>query len=199
MATSRPDLVDLKAQLRKVESRLRRTLTRQVREDVLANIPGKHYARLSKLVRVYAKGNIEDGFEINVRLISESPGRSGLIEKNDILAYEYGSGKHATGPGAVRARYPITAANGPRKGKFLAFHWEGANRNLRRKNFRFLPDGRVLLPGVMHPGVEPIMPGGFARTGARKAKEYIKKYTTAQIKGALITTSLGNEFPDRFD
>lgn len=57
-------------------------------------------------------------------------------------AYEFGSGIHSPeSPGT----YPIR----PRKKKALAFFWEKANPSIP-----VLPDGRVVLPGVEHPGVE---------------------------------------------
>lgn len=61
----------------------------------------------------------------------------------DAAAQEFGSGLHSTrGP---KAKYPIV----PRNKKFLAFHWEKANDSIPR-----LPDGRVMLMSVMHPGIE---------------------------------------------
>lgn len=61
-------------------------------------------------------------------------------------AYEFGSGIHSEGPNAKKEKYLIT----PKKGKYLAFQWEKANPNIPR-----LPDGRVLLKSVKHPGVAP--------------------------------------------
>jgi hypothetical protein len=61
-----------------------------------------------------------------------------------VAAFEYGSGIHAKeSPG----KYPID----PVSKNFLAFLWPKVNGD---PSFRRLPDGRVLLSHVEHPGVE---------------------------------------------
>lgn len=57
-------------------------------------------------------------------------------------AFEFGSGLHATQQ--APATYPIKPSNK----KALAFVWDKANPNIPT-----LPDGRVVLPIVQHPGV----------------------------------------------
>jgi hypothetical protein len=64
----------------------------------------------------------------------------------DARAQEYGSGLHARR--GSKHKYPIR----PKTKKFLAFNWEIANAN--PENFSFLPDGRVILPSVQHPGIQ---------------------------------------------
>lgn len=60
-------------------------------------------------------------------------------------AYEFGSGIHATK--GAKQKYPIN----PKNKKFLAFLWPKVDGD---PSFRRLPDGRVLLEHVEHPGVE---------------------------------------------
>ena len=62
-------------------------------------------------------------------------------------AFEFGSGEHRTKGNP--ARYPIRAKDGG----YLAFHWENEPPDMA--NAPHLPDGRILLREVMHPGVEP--------------------------------------------
>ena len=64
-------------------------------------------------------------------------------------AFEFGSGEHRTKGNPER--YPIRAKE---DGGYLAFHWE--NEPPEMANAPHLPDGRILLREVMHPGVEPI-------------------------------------------
>jgi len=64
----------------------------------------------------------------------------------DARAQEFGSGLRARrGP---KRKYPIF----PKTKKILAFHWEVADVNPER--FSILPDGRVMLPYVQHPGIK---------------------------------------------
>lgn len=76
--------------------------------------------------------------------LNENPAQKGGSQ--DAAAWEFGSGLHAR-RGAKR-KYPIR----PKNGKYLAFKWDVADAN--PENFRFLPDGRVILPSVMHPGIK---------------------------------------------
>src|SRR5690242_1679037 len=64
----------------------------------------------------------------------------------DARAWEFGSGIHARR--GVKKKYPIR----PKNRKFLAFKWEVADAN--PENFKFLPDGRVMLGSVQHPGIQ---------------------------------------------
>jgi hypothetical protein len=78
------------------------------------------------------------------------------------FALEYGSGLHAEeGP---KQKYPIE----PDEKKMLAFDWPAAPENIPR-----LPDGRVVLFRVMHPGIEA---QPHFRPGFEKGKD---KATTA--------------------
>ena len=82
----------------------------------------------------------------------------------DARAWEFGSGLHARrGP---KAKYPIR----PKNGKMLAFHWEVANASPER--FSFLPDGRVILPSVQHPGIEAANSGkGYIAPAHERTEE----------------------------
>ena len=108
----------------------------------LATRKAKEYAPNQHLkASISSSVEIGDGkYKIRVRAVGP-----------DARAREYGSGihsrrstpsKHQLGPkGKILIR--------PRSGKYLAFPWEKANDNIPR-----LPDGRVLLKKVEHPGVE---------------------------------------------
>jgi len=62
-----------------------------------------------------------------------------------VAAFEYGSGIHATQ--GAKGKYPIE----PKNKDYLAFFWPKVEGE---PGFRRLPDGRVLLKHVEHPGVE---------------------------------------------
>lgn len=63
-------------------------------------------------------------------------------------AFEWGSGLHSTK--GEPAKYPID----PIKGEYLAFEWENEPKIIQERA-PHLPDGRVLLKHVDHPGVRP--------------------------------------------
>ncbi len=65
-----------------------------------------------------------------------------LQEAPEAAAFEYGSGIHSEKGGG--GKYLIA----PKEKQALAFQWEKANPKIPR-----LPDGRVVLPYVYHPGV----------------------------------------------
>lgn len=88
------------------------------------------------------------------------------VKGKDAHAQEYGSGLHAP---KVKAKYPIY----PKKGKYLAFNWEIANANPEK--FSFLPDGRVLLPKVEHPGIEKFEGRGYIRPAVKELRTKIKQ------------------------
>lgn len=89
-------------------------------------------------------------------------------------AYEFGSGEHAT-RGNV-GKYPIV----PKEKKFLAFHWPKVDGE---PGFRRLPDGRVLLYKVEHPGVEarPYMKPALEEMKSRMAQAIGQRFVTEVI------------------
>lgn len=97
----------------------------------------------------------------------------------DARAQEFGSGLHARrGP---KVKYPIL----PKNGKMLAFKWEIADANPER--FSFLPDGRVLLPGVMHPGIQAANEGqGYIAPAMRELRKKAKAELSADIRAAIV-------------
>lgn len=100
----------------------------------------------------------------------------------DARAQEYGSGLKARR--GTKAKYPIRPKPG---NKVLAFHWEVANQN--PEQFSFLPDGRVMLPSVMHPGIQAANQGkGYI--GPAQAE--IRKRGKAELKNDIRTAILGD-------
>ena len=101
----------------------------------------------------------------------------GTDNTGDAAAREFGSGLH----GPKHAKYPIL----PKKGKALVFFWE--------KAYDYIPkteDGRVILPGVMHPGIQADNNGkGYIRPAAEIAEEALleslKKKGASAIRAEL--------------
>jgi len=86
----------------------------------------------------------------------------------EAAAYEFGSGLLATrGP---RSKYPIEST---RPGGHLAFLWENEPANMR--DAPHLPDGRIVLDRVMHPGVaaKPYLEPAFDSEAKEKVVEAI--------------------------
>jgi len=97
----------------------------------------------------------------------------------DARAQEFGSGLHARrGP---KQKYPIR----PKNRKFLAFNWEVANAN--PDQFEFLPDGRVRLTKVMHPGIEAANEGqGYIAPAMRELRKRAKAELSKDIRDAIV-------------
>lgn len=97
----------------------------------------------------------------------------------DARAWEYGSGLHAKR--GKKEKYPIL----PKTKKFLAFDWEIANANPER--FSFLPDGRVMLASVQHPGIEAANEGeGYIRPAIHELKRRARAELTDDIRKAIV-------------
>ena len=89
------------------------------------------------------------------------------VKAPDARAQEYGSGLHAQK--GVKAKYPIR----PKNKKFLAFNWEIATANPEK--FNFLPDGRVILNSVQHPGIKAVNEGkGYIRPTYAEFRKKLK-------------------------
>lgn len=98
----------------------------------------------------------------------------------DARAQEFGSGIHARR--GMKGKYPIR----PRNGKFLAFNWEVANANPDK--FSFLPDGRVLLPIVQHPGIQAANEGkGYIAPAMKELRKRAKAELSKDIREAIMS------------
>lgn len=98
----------------------------------------------------------------------------------DARAWEYGSGIRARR--GSKQKYPIT----PKTRKFLAFHWEVADQN--PENFTFLDDGRVLLPSVMHPGIQAANNGqGYIGPAMKALKQKARAELNQDIRNAIVS------------
>lgn len=106
----------------------------------------------------------------------------------DARAQEYGSGLRARR--GTKAKYPIL----PKNRRFLAFHWEVADNN--PEEFSFLPDGRVLLHSVMHPGIQAANEGrGYIGPAVKDLKAVARQELDVEIRKAItgdIRASFGN-------
>jgi hypothetical protein len=89
-------------------------------------------------------------------------------------AYEWGSGIHAT-KGAA-SKYPIVPINKT----YLAFMWPKVEGD---PSFRRLPDGRVLLTSVQHPGVAP---RPYLVPTINETKEEFKKILGQGFKAEIL-------------
>ena len=97
----------------------------------------------------------------------------------DARAQEFGSGIHARR--GVKQKYPIL----PKNKKVLAFHWDVANASPER--FVFAPDGRVLLPSVMHPGIEAANGGkGYIAPAMKELRKRAKAELDVAVKDAIM-------------
>jgi hypothetical protein len=97
-----------------------------------------------------------------------------LKEAPAAAAYEWGSGIHATkgSPGT----YPIV----PKNHNYLAFFWPKVDGD---PSFRRLPDGRVLLASVKHPGVAP---RPYLVPTIQETKEEFKKILGQGFKAEIL-------------
>jgi hypothetical protein len=123
--------------------------------------------QLTSLIKSLAPNHLKDKVESHATEVSEGKVVISVkVKGKDAHAQEYGSGLHAP---KAKAKYPIL----PKKGKYLAFNWEVANANPER--FSFLPDGRVILPKVMHPGIEKYQGRGYIRPAIKELRAKIKQ------------------------
>ena len=98
----------------------------------------------------------------------------------DARAQEYGSGLRARR--GAKKKYPIY----PKKGKLLAFNWEVANAN--PENFSFLPDGRVLLSKVEHPGIQATNDGkGYIGPAMKELRKRARKSLSKEVRDAILS------------
>lgn len=104
-------------------------------------------------------------------------------------AYEYGSGIHSRlikkSPKQIAPKGKILIK--PVRKKMLAFYWEVADAN--PEQFIFAPDGRVLLPHVLHPGVKAANGGkGYLGPAVNEVRKQIRKEVPKEARDAVIGT-----------
>jgi hypothetical protein len=139
--------------------------------------------QLTSLIKSLAPNHLKDNVESHATEIEE--GKiviSVKVTGADAHAQEYGSGLHKER--GTKAKYPIL----PKRGKYLAFSWEIANAN--PELFRFLPDGRVILPSVMHPGIEKFEGRGYVRPAIKELRAKIRQKGSGireEIRQAILS------------
>lgn len=140
---------------------------------------------LTRTVKTYAPNHLKDNVRTTVKEVSPGVIRVTVeVKAPDARAQEYGSGLHKDGRLGVKAKYPIRPKPGH---KLLAFQWEIATANPER--FSFLPDGRVLLKQVMHPGIKKYKGRGYVRPAVR---EWVKGIKNSDINKAVKEALLGD-------
>ena len=95
----------------------------------------------------------------------------------EVLAYEFGSGIW----GHAGRKYPIRPVNS----KFLAFSWPAATEaaafsDTGKELVTPGPGGRVILPGVMHPGVRP--EPAFEPALRKNEQKIVSKFADMSVK-----------------
>lgn len=98
----------------------------------------------------------------------------------DARAQEYGSGLHSRR--GTKRKYPIL----PKTRKVLAFYWDVAEAN--PENFSFLPDGRVMLASVQHPGIEAANQGaGYIAPAINELRKRARAELTQDVRDAIFS------------
>jgi hypothetical protein len=139
--------------------------------------------QLTSLARSFAPAHVEPAISSHV----EAKGAGEYIIRitadrkiaPDARAQEFGSGLHARR--GVKKKYPIL----PKNRRVLAFHWEVANAN--PENFNFLPDGRVTLGSVQHPGIEAANGGkGYIAPAMKELRKKARQELSEDIRSAIV-------------
>jgi len=140
--------------------------------------------QLTTLAKAYAPSHVRPAISSHV----EQKGEGEFIIRitadrkvaPDARAQEFGSGIHAKR--GVKKKYPIV----PKQRKVLAFHWEVADANPER--FSFLPDGRVILASVQHPGIQAANEGkGYIAPAMKELKKKAKQELTMEVRDAIMS------------
>lgn len=141
--------------------------------------------QLTSLVKSLAPKHLQSGIKTTVTEPQEGRVVISVTAKGeDARAQEYGSGLHTDGRKGAKAKYPIRPKPG---NKFLAFHWEVATANPEK--FQFLPDGRVILPSVMHPGIKKYKGRGYINPAIKELRKRIRQKGSGlrmEIKRAIL-------------
>lgn len=97
----------------------------------------------------------------------------------DARAQEFGSGLRARR--GSKKKYPIQ----PKTKRALAFSWEVASSN--PENFTMLPDGRVLLMEVQHPGIQAANGGkGYIAPAIKELKKRAKAELDKDMREVIL-------------
>lgn len=142
---------------------------------------------LTRTAKSLAPNHLQAGISTSVR--ENSPGSITLTITSkgaDAHAQEYGSGLRSQY--GAKKKYPIY----PKVKKMLAFHWQ-----MNTVGLTYLPDGRVVLPKVMHPGINRYKGRGYIRPAVRqfvkhlkenpKVKQEVKEAILGDIRKAFMT------------
>lgn len=147
--------------------------------------------QLTKLAKSYAPNHIrpaisshieekgEGTFIIRITADRYQPLEPRRTIPNDARAQEYGSGLRARR--GVKKKYLIL----PKTKNVLAFHWEVADRE--SEHFVFLPDGRVSLAFVRHPGIEAANAGkGYIAPAVNELRKRGRKELSQAVREAIL-------------
>lgn len=139
--------------------------------------------QLTSLAKSYAPNHVQPAISSHVEDNKDGQYIIRIIADRkiapDARAWEFGSGIHARR--GTKGKYPIL----PKNGKFLAFKWDVADRNPER--FKFLPDGRVLLQSVQHPGIQAANEGkGYIAPAMKELRKRAKAELSKEIRDAIV-------------
>lgn len=147
--------------------------------QVLKNKARYWAGEVTKLAKSFASNHLKD----KISSSTEERGEGTYLIRTttkapDARAQEFGSGLHARrGP---KAKYPIY----PKTKKVLAFFWEVATSN--PDQFIMTPEGKVLLPKVMHPGIKPVNGGkGYIRPAQIEIRKRIRRELNKEVPNAI--------------
>lgn len=147
--------------------------------QVLKNKARYWAGEVTKLAKSFAPNHLKD----KISSSTEERGEGTYLIRTtvkapDARAQEFGSGLHARrGP---KAKYPIY----PKNKKVLAFFWEVATSN--PDQFIMTPEGKVLLPKVMHPGIKPVNGGkGYIRPAQIEVRKRIRRELNKEVPNAI--------------
>lgn len=147
--------------------------------QVLKNKARYWAGEVTKLAKSFAPNHLKD----KISSSTEERGEGTYLIRTtvkapDARAQEFGSGLHARrGP---KAKYPIY----PKTKKVLAFFWEVATSN--PDQFIMTPEGKVLLPKVMHPGIKPVNGGkGYIRPAQIEIRKRIRRELNKEVPNAI--------------
>ena len=136
---------------------------------------------LTRIAKSLAPTHLQAGISTNVK--ETAPGSIVMTvtaKGADAHAQEYGSGLRSQY--GKKAKYPIY----PKTKKMLAFKWDIATANPEK--FRILPDGRVMLQKVMHPGINRYKGRGYIRPAVRQFTKHLKENPKVkqEVKDAIL-------------
>lgn len=146
--------------------------------------------QLTSLARSFAPSHVRPAISSHVEEKAEGTYIIRLTANRqmapDARAQELGSGLHSRR--GIKAKYPIR----PKNKKVLAFHWDVAStfemERGRPGRFIFAPDGRVLLPSVMHPGIQAANQGkGYLAPAVKELRKHARANLTKDVREAILS------------